>query len=132
MNIGRVRTVRPSLDTARTPGDETTVRRKGRNNAAPEEGGGVRKAGTPGDQLVISEDARARLAALADAARAEEILTPPPEDAEGLRMEKMRLASDRMRSGYYDRPEIKRQIADRLADEMCRRSPEQPETPKDE
>ncbi len=65
------------------------------------------------DRVEISDAARKRLAELADAARRE---LPAIEHAEKLaRLNDIRA---RIRSGYYDQPEVKRRIADRLADEL--------------
>ncbi len=71
------------------------------------------------DALVISSDARRQLAELADSAR--DLVSRMDLDNDGsdeIREDKIQLARARIKSGYYDLPEIKKQIADRLADDL--------------
>ncbi len=92
-------------------------------------------APTRTDSVVISDDARDRLAVLADEARQR---LQESGNTEGttridrgpeLRQDKIRLARARIRSGYYNQPEVKEAIAERLADELTTQPPENPETP---
>jgi len=57
----------------------------------------------------ISEDARARLAEMADARL---------EAEQQARREKLTMIRERMETGFYDRPEVKEKIADRLIDDL--------------
>ena len=86
------------------------------------------------DSVVISEKAREQLAQLADRALTEIDPAAKSERAEefaaggDLRHEKILLAKTRIRSGYYNQADVKRAIADRLADELIDRPPDEPET----
>lgn len=84
------------------------------------------------DSVLISEKARELLAKLADEALASGSPNPQVEtnpETDGLRMDKIRQAMARIREGYYDRPEVKQQIAGKLADEF-RKPPDEPKTPE--
>jgi anti-sigma28 factor (negative regulator of flagellin synthesis) len=61
------------------------------------------------DKVEISDDARARLAEMADARL---------EAEQQARREKLAMIRERMETGFYDRPEVKEQIADRLIDDL--------------
>ena len=83
----------------------------------PPEGGRVRSSQpeTPAspkeqtDRVEISSDARTRLAEAADARLAEE---------QQARREKLDLIRERIKSGFYERPEVDQQVADRLIDDL--------------
>jgi hypothetical protein len=64
---------------------------------------------TATDRVEISEDARARLAEMADARL---------EAEQQARREKLAMIRERMETGFYDRPEVKEKIADRLIDDL--------------
>ena len=86
-----------------------------------------------GDTVEISSDARRRLAELADTARAG-LDTGRPDVAEAsaddLRQERILLARMRMKSGYYNQSDVKKQIADVLAGELFASPPDEPEGPE--
>ncbi len=94
-----------------------------------------KKAAARSDSVEISAGARERLAVLADEARlrVESDETASPTAATGndadLRQDKIRLARARIRSGYYNQPEIKQDIAAKLADNINETPPDNPETP---
>jgi hypothetical protein len=84
------------------------------------------------DRVEISEDARRLLAEMADRALLEEASAAAgPEAVDEAAVPKAELKSSpdqgagklaeirrRVQSGYYDRPEIKREIADRLSEDL--------------
>ncbi len=67
------------------------------------------------DSVQISDEARSRLAELADAARRVELEHPELTDAEEDKLEHIRA---RIADGLYEHAEVKRQIADRLAQRL--------------
>jgi hypothetical protein len=114
-----------SLHQASTTAHQRGVAKSGsprQENAAPENT----------DSVVISDRAREQLARLADRALAEADFsaTTATEDAadEDVRIEKIMLAKARIQAGYYNQPEVREQLADRLADELIDQPPENPET----
>ena len=68
------------------------------------------------DKIEISEDARARLAELADQALQAE--RSSPEVTQSSREDRLALIRDRIESGYYNRPEVDEIVADRLIDDL--------------
>ena len=80
------------------------------------------------DAVIISDEARAQLARLADETRAGSPVDPVRLDEDGIRIDRVKLAMERLASGYYSRPEIREEIAGRLADEMLGQTPESDET----
>lgn len=67
------------------------------------------------DSVQISDEARGRLAELADAARRIEIEHPELGGEEEDRLEHIKA---RIANGLYNNPEVKRQLADRLAQRL--------------
>jgi len=92
------------------------------------------KKAAAADSVEISTGARERLALLADQARlridSDDPASPTAaaENDADLRQDKIRLARARIRSGYYNQPEIKQDIAAKLADNINERPPDNPET----
>lgn len=84
-----------------------------------------------GDTVEISSDGRRRLAELADTARAgldaggSDVAESASTD--DLRQERILLARMRMKSGYYNQSDVKKQIADVLAGELFASPPDEPE-----
>ncbi len=121
MEIGPLKNSRPIQPSADEPGNKATA---------------VKKTPGPSDQIEISENARMKLAELADQANARQeeelgaVYTRPenktvsqsregPAIAKGgdreSRLDEVRR---RMEDGFYDRPEIRKRIADNLSDEI--------------
>ncbi len=61
------------------------------------------------DRVEISDDARARLAEIADARLEAELQA---------KREKLAMIRERMETGFYDRSEVKETIAERLIDDL--------------
>ncbi|HUV30200.1 MAG TPA: hypothetical protein VMY05_03790 [Acidobacteriota bacterium] len=79
----------------------------------------VEKGAPPQDSVEISRDARCRLAELADAAlRAEKTGDGAVDRADRPREDKIEQARQRAREGFYDRPDIRDLIADRLIEDL--------------
>lgn len=75
--------------------------------------------GTIVDRAEISGEARARLAELADTELAREKLEPQAVDSDGQPdKERLDLVRERIASGYYDDPEVRSKIVDRLIDDL--------------
>ncbi len=90
----------------------------------------------PTDTVEISDDARRKLAELADAVLRARGAEPTRQaqvgdvrktegrgmsesrDTDANRADKIEQARRRIETGFYDRPEVKKEIADRLTDEM--------------
>ena len=75
------------------------------------------------DRLELSVSVRERLAVMADAARTEsaersDAVVSDTADEAAARRGRVRLAKARMVSGYYDQPEVKQEIAARLAERL--------------
>ena len=80
------------------------------------------------DSVELSLDGRQRLAQLADTARIRHGLgkMPPRDTAESdgsLRMDKIQQVRLRINKGFYDQPHIRKEIAEKLADEMTKDIP---------
>lgn len=75
---------------------------------------------TARDEVIISDEARARLAELADAALDEVGTADPGADDAASSLTPKRLAElrERMASGFYDLSRVQDVIADRLADDL--------------
>jgi len=88
-------------------------------------------AAVSADSVEISGDARERLAVLADQSRAEQASADQSVQTAdtGLRLDKIRLARARIRSGYYNQPQTKQDIAARLAEDLTDPQSDNPETP---
>jgi hypothetical protein len=79
------------------------------------------------DRVEISGDGRSKLAQLADSARLQELrdMQRNAEEATAVNKGESQLTNGRLEqirlkilSGYYDSPDVKARIADRLSDEM--------------
>jgi hypothetical protein len=71
------------------------------------------------DRIDISQDARTRLAELADRELNQELSAPRPANEDGLTgQDKLEEIRRRIRAGYYDDPEVLRRVVDRLADDI--------------
>jgi hypothetical protein len=95
-----------------------------------------RQARAPEDRVEISENARLRLAELADQVVRQQqngtgrVYTRPKSSAIGRNKEKSAVSGNpggqtrlnevrkRIEEGFYDNPEVKKKIADKLSDEM--------------
>lgn len=88
----------------------------------PPDGPGPRKPQPKGtrpqgivDKIEISDDARARLADLADQERK---LERANETGEASREDRLDQIRERIRSGYYDQPGVDDVVADRMIDDL--------------
>ncbi len=76
------------------------------------------------DRVEISSDGRARLAELADrglktyGTKPEEVLTRPDDATGGDQNDRITEIRQKIESGFYDRPEIRDQIAKNLTDDL--------------
>lgn len=72
------------------------------------------------DSVEISDDARSQLANMADTLRDEHLKSATAGETSDSQTGDSRLERVRQRiaNGYYERPEIAREIADRLLDEL--------------
>jgi hypothetical protein len=77
------------------------------------------------DTVSISDEARSRLAELADAARRVELEHPSLGSEREGKLEHIRA---RIANGLYDNPEVKRQVAERLVERLF----DQEQTPSEE
>ncbi len=109
MEIGPVRSDHPSSGRAETE--------KTKNNCEP-------KAASAVDRIEISNEARMRLAALADRALKAASQAHRQTDSQSLqksleqhddKTDKLAQARDRIESGFYDREDVRQKIAERLA-----------------
>ena len=105
MEIGPV----SNEQSARPP--DRTPRNKPEINPAPPK---------PTDKVEISEDARARLAELADQQlkQSGRDFDPVPADAEPDQVDWREEIRSRIESGFYDQPGVKRKIARKLVDDL--------------
>jgi hypothetical protein len=71
------------------------------------------------DQADISNEARARLAELADRERVKEQAGPEPVTAGDLsNEERLEIIKKRVAAGYYDEPGVRARIVDKLIDDL--------------
>ena len=71
------------------------------------------------DQVEISQEARARLGELADQELRKEQQSPQSVSSERLTgKDRIDAIQQRIKSGYYDNPDVKAKIADKLIDDM--------------
>lgn len=83
----------------------------GRGKPQPQEAGPLGIV----DKIEISEDARAKLADLADRER---LLESASGETEASREDRLTQIRERIRSGYYDQPGVDDAVADRLIDDL--------------
>ncbi len=75
------------------------------------------------DKLDISLDARVRLAELADQELEKEHSVPTPVDSKTLTSPaRMVVIRQRIASGFYDKPEVRASVVDKLIDDMDSRN----------
>ncbi len=74
------------------------------------------------DRIEVSDDARRRLAELADRARRELLAGPQeaeaPSQAEELASDRIARLRQKVASGFYQRPEVIQRVAEHLADDI--------------
>jgi hypothetical protein len=76
-------------------------------------------AGGIEDRVEISDEARIRLAEMADRELRREALGPQPAATEASDADdKLDIVRRRIQTGYYDQPDVKKNIADKLIDDM--------------
>jgi anti-sigma28 factor (negative regulator of flagellin synthesis) len=77
--------------------------------ARPEQPAETPRPKATADCVEISDDARAKLAEAADRQLTADQVA---------RRDKLELVKERIKSGYYDRPEVDQAVADRLIDDL--------------
>ncbi len=74
------------------------------------------------DRLEVSDDARRRLAELADRARRDLLAGPldaeAPSQADELASDRIARLRQKVASGFYQRPDVIQQVAENLADDI--------------